>query len=131
VHFQVLFDHGLQRRVQVHAQDLLLHQDVPERLAFFEHPGVHAGHELIAADEIHLQGQDGEQQIAVGGVGHGGRLQQVWELPQYLPKRARSTKSSSTIPHLSGDFAGSLATSDPYLSNSGAPKSPLAHRGLA
>src|SRR5438128_6196734 len=44
----------------------LLEQDLPERLTLVEHPSVHGGYERVAADEVHLQGEDPEQQVAIG-----------------------------------------------------------------
>jgi hypothetical protein len=37
---------------------------LPQRLGFLQHPGVHGLDEGITADEVHLQGQDAEQQVA-------------------------------------------------------------------
>jgi hypothetical protein len=41
-------------------------QDFSEWLLFVEHPSVHGGDERVAVDEVHLQGENAEQQIAIG-----------------------------------------------------------------
>ncbi len=64
-------DHRLQELPMLGAQGLLLVQEPRERLGLVEHPGVHGGDQLSAADEVHLQSEDAEQQVTVGGSGHG------------------------------------------------------------
>ena len=49
-------------------QAFLLHQDLPQRLVFRHHPGVHGRDQGLAVDEVHLQGQDAKQEVAVGVV---------------------------------------------------------------
>jgi hypothetical protein len=73
---QVLLDQGVQHGPLVLRQGGLALEDVAQGLAFVQDPGVHAGDELVAADEVQLQRQDAEQQVAVGRgalgcVGHG------------------------------------------------------------
>ena len=71
---QVLAEQGA-LRPDTHA---LLDQDLFQRLVLGEHPGAHRRQEGVAGHEVHLQGQDAEQQVAVGGrgtrrgFGHGG-----------------------------------------------------------
>jgi hypothetical protein len=71
-------DHRLHQGVLLGGQVTVLDQDLSQRLVLGEHPGVHRRQEGVAAHEVHLQGQDAEEQIAVGGCrgrrgfGHGG-----------------------------------------------------------
>src|SRR5262249_38696026 len=44
----------------------LFHQDLSQRFGLLQHPGVHGRDEAVAADEIHLQGQDTEEEIPIG-----------------------------------------------------------------
>ena len=43
----------------------MLDQDLAERLGLVQHPGVHGRDEGVAADEVHLQSQDAEEEVAV------------------------------------------------------------------
>src|SRR5262245_41896852 len=43
----------------------------PERPGLVEHPGIHRGEEGVAGDEVHLQRQYAEEEVAVSGTGHG------------------------------------------------------------
>ncbi len=61
-------------------QCALLAQHLPEGFVLVENPGVHRRDQLVARDEVHLQGDDAEEQVAVGIVGvstrrHGGGSQ--------------------------------------------------------
>ncbi len=50
----------------------MLLQHLPERAGLVEHPGIHGGDQGVARNEVHLQRQDAEEQVAVGRVvGHG------------------------------------------------------------
>src|SRR6266852_1956742 len=74
--FEVHADQHVEGRALVRPEGLLFDEDLADRLGLVEHPGIHGGNEGVAADEVHLKGQDAEQQIAVGarpaggGVGH-------------------------------------------------------------
>ncbi len=69
---EVFLHQRLQQGVSLGSERLLAHEDGAEGLAFVQHPGVHGGDELVAVDEIQLQGEDAVQQVQVGGVlGHG------------------------------------------------------------
>jgi hypothetical protein len=46
-------------------QGFLLDEDLAQGFVLVEDPRMHGGDELIAADEIQLQGQDAKQQVAV------------------------------------------------------------------
>jgi hypothetical protein len=62
----------VQQRVVLRLQRPLLGEDVAERPGLVQHPGVHGGDQGVLADEVHLQGQDAEQQVPVRGRGgHG------------------------------------------------------------
>jgi len=64
----------LEQGVPLRAEHFLLHQQVAQGFAFFQHPSVHGCDQLIAGDEIQLQGEDAEKQVVVGcrrGLGHG------------------------------------------------------------
>jgi hypothetical protein len=68
-----VFAHQRFEQLQPFGRQLrLLYQDLSQRLALVEHPGVHGRDQGIAADEIQLQRQNGKQQIAVGGQACGG-----------------------------------------------------------
>ncbi len=65
----------LDRVVILGQERALLAQDLPERLVLVENPRVHRRDQLIARDEVQLQGDDAEEQVAVGDVmtrRHGG-----------------------------------------------------------
>jgi hypothetical protein len=77
VQLQVVLDEGFKHGVGVALQCPLIDEDLSQGLGLLQHPGIHGRDQGIAADEVHLQGQDAEQQIAVGcgsrrsGLGHG------------------------------------------------------------
>jgi hypothetical protein len=62
-------DDRLHQGVFLRGQAALFDQDLPQGLVLGEHPGAHRRQEGVAGDEVHLQGQDAEQQVAVGGRG--------------------------------------------------------------
>jgi hypothetical protein len=62
----VLLHQRLQQFAAVGAEDALLHEDLSQRLGLVEHPSIHRLDESITADEVHLQSQNSEQQVAVG-----------------------------------------------------------------
>jgi hypothetical protein len=61
----------------------LIDEDLAQSLILIKHPGIHCCNQGVAANEVHLQCQDTEQQVAVGGrvqwrrAGHGNGLS--WE----------------------------------------------------
>jgi hypothetical protein len=66
---------GVEYVALVGTERVLFNEYVAERLGLILYPGVHGGDEGVAAEEVHLQGQNAEEQIAVGvGGGHGGVL---------------------------------------------------------
>ena len=67
---QVLVDQLLQEIMSRQGQGLLLDQDPAQRLGFLQDPGVHRRDQGVASHEVHLHGQDAEEQVAVG-VTHG------------------------------------------------------------
>jgi hypothetical protein len=68
---QVLLDHGVQEPVVVGVEGTMLQEELAQGHVFVQHPGVHGRHQLVAVDEVHLQGQDAKQEVAVGQGGHG------------------------------------------------------------
>jgi hypothetical protein len=53
-------------------EDLLRDEDFSKGAFLVEHPGVQGGDEGVAVEEVHLQGQDTEKQVAIGvGDRHG------------------------------------------------------------
>jgi parallel beta-helix repeat protein len=72
VHLQVALDEGLEQGAVVGPQRGLLHEDLAEGFGLVEDPGVQGGDEGVARDEVHLQRQDAEEQVAIGRrLGHG------------------------------------------------------------
>jgi hypothetical protein len=65
----VLFQVSLHQRVEQGVGGLLegtlFDEDSAQRPCLVQHPGMHACDQGIAADEIHLQSQDAEEQITV------------------------------------------------------------------
>jgi hypothetical protein len=67
---------GIECQELLGRQSSLFKQNLAQRSAFVEHPGLHARNESVGADEVHLQGEDAKQQVAigwgtVGRLGHG------------------------------------------------------------
>ena len=62
---EVLLDQRLQQRAAVGRQGLLMDQDLAQRLVLGQDPGVHPRDQGVAADKVHLHGQNAEQQIAI------------------------------------------------------------------
>ena len=65
----MLLNERFEQRVPVRVKRFLLTQDFTERPVLGRHPAIEGGEKLIARDEVVLQGQDTEQQIAVGTKG--------------------------------------------------------------
>jgi hypothetical protein len=63
---QVLAHHRVEQRVRLGVEVATLAEDVAERLGLVEYPSVHGRDQGVAADEVHLQRQDAEQQVTVG-----------------------------------------------------------------
>src|SRR5438045_558461 len=68
----------------------LRQQNLPQRPLLIEHPSVHRAHEAIATDEVHLHGENAEQQITIGriaidGLRHGGTPWAQKEHPPLAP----------------------------------------------
>src|SRR5260370_42161863 len=59
----------------VEPEGLFVDQELSQRPGLVPHPGVQGGDELVAADEVHLKGQDAEQQVAVSRTGRDGHGQ--------------------------------------------------------
>jgi hypothetical protein len=80
---QVLLHHRVQQAPPRGGQPPLVKEDLAQGLGLVQHPGVHGLDQAVAADEIYLQGQDAEEQVAVGGgigrctMGHGQDLGSV------------------------------------------------------
>src|SRR5262249_26891850 len=82
VRLEVFLDQGMEELKSFGAQIALAGEDLAERLGLVEHPGLHRGHQALLADELHLEGEHAEKQIAVGSsrsrrsrIGHGTVLQ--------------------------------------------------------
>jgi hypothetical protein len=72
---QMLVDQRFQQGMGIGGQGALVLEQVAQRAGLVQDPGVHGRDELVAVDEVHLERQDAEQQVAVGaglrrGVGH-------------------------------------------------------------
>lgn len=61
----MLLDERVESRLGLRSQRALLNQNLAERLGFLQHPSVHRRNQRIPADEVHLQRQDAEEEIAV------------------------------------------------------------------
>jgi hypothetical protein len=72
---QVPRDQGGQQLVLLGRERLVVEQDLADGPRLIEHPVIEGAEQLAAVDEVVLQGQDAEQQVAVAGsVGHGHHL---------------------------------------------------------
>jgi hypothetical protein len=81
VGLEVLGDEGLQQGEPAWIESTLRDQDLAERAALLPPPDAHGGAQGVRSDEVHLQGQEAELQVAVGvGVRHG-RSPKLPELP--------------------------------------------------
>jgi hypothetical protein len=87
---EVLADQRLQELPARRRQLSLVQQNLSQGLALRQHPDVHRRDEVIAADEVHLQRQDTEQQMPIGG-GIRGRHGTV-------SRRLRSTRAARAQP---------------------------------
>ena len=68
----VMADQRLEQGAGIRLQGPALLEEVGQRPVLFEKPGVHRGDQAVAGDEVHLEGQDAEEQVAIrGGLGHG------------------------------------------------------------
>jgi hypothetical protein len=65
VNLQVQLDNTVQLVSCSHGQRSLFHQDLAKGLSLVKHPGVHGSDQCITIDEVHLHGQDAEQEVAV------------------------------------------------------------------
>jgi hypothetical protein len=67
----VLVDQRLQQAAPGLSEVAALDEDLAERFRLVQRPGVHPGDEGVAGDEVDLQREDAEEQVAVGvGLGH-------------------------------------------------------------
>jgi hypothetical protein len=57
---EVHADQHIERGALLRTQHLLLDEDLPKGPGLVEHPGIHGGDELVAAEEVHLEGEDAE-----------------------------------------------------------------------
>ncbi len=67
----VHIDHHVDHVAHAGRQGAGVDENLAQRLAFVEDPRVHTLDQGITADEVHLQRKDAEEQIAIGGRGHG------------------------------------------------------------
>jgi hypothetical protein len=63
-------DQRLEQPPVLRPQEAAPLQVLGQRLVLGQHPRLHARDELLAGNEIHLQGQNAKQQIAIAGHGH-------------------------------------------------------------
>ena len=96
----------------VRGQDALVVEDLGQRLGLVEHPGVHGGDEGIAADKVHLEGEDAEEEVAVCGrtgrslIGQGRRppggqvmvVNDAWRAQVHVGVETRNRLSRSVRP---------------------------------
>jgi hypothetical protein len=110
VAFQALADQRLDQCMAVGVEGALLQQDLAEGRGLGDGPGVHGGDKGVTADQVGLQRQDAEEEVAVGrgrrraGHGHGALLRAgVQQSPfpgicfaQYLasPQREQAFRST-------------------------------------
>jgi hypothetical protein len=97
----VQLNQGIEGGPLVRSQRALFHEYLAERFAFIENPGVHRGDQRFARDEIHLERENAEEQVAVcaplamRGVGHrtylarSGQCRHVVENDDYRPRFKR------------------------------------------
>ena len=74
----VLLDQPSRARPVVLAEHAALAEDLAQRRLLAEHPGVHGVEQLLARDEVHLQGEQAEHQVAVG------RRAGAWDGPRRI-----------------------------------------------
>jgi hypothetical protein len=60
MHLNVLVHQHVEGLQLFRAEPALIEQDGPERPGLVEGPGLHGGDKDVAADEVHLQGQETE-----------------------------------------------------------------------
>ena len=65
VHFKVLRHHGDQKLVGVLSQRSARQQEVLEPCLLIQQPRLHRRDQLVAVDEVHLQRENADQQIAI------------------------------------------------------------------
>jgi hypothetical protein len=65
VHLQVALDDRLQKVSVLGPQCVLLQENLAQGLGLVEHPRMHRCNQGVSTDEVHLQGQDTEEQVAV------------------------------------------------------------------
>ena len=83
---------GVQQLGPVRGEFALFLQDVRKWPVFFEHPRIHRGDQGIARNEVHLNREDAEQQIAIGRHGElpGKRMGEM--LPEDVSPGNRSAR---------------------------------------
>jgi hypothetical protein len=70
--FEMPLHHHVEQLAIGRGEGALFEQNLPQRFGLVQHPGVHGRNQSIATDEVHLQGQNAEEQITVRGrLGHG------------------------------------------------------------
>ena len=88
-----------------------LHEDLAQRPILGHRPGVHRLDELVARDKVVLQGQNAQQQIAVGRLSHRSTLRKGLETVQvtgspdhraghYLPALNDDGRDAAALPRL-------------------------------
>src|SRR5262249_52864323 len=103
----------------VQAEGALLYKDQPEWLGLVEHPGVHGRDQGVAADKVHLQGENAKQQIPVRGRRrwHGGTSN---ENAAWHRQSTQAVTNPTRAPTVPGPAARRQANG--YLTVSGQPR---------
>src|SRR5262245_34413550 len=84
---EVLGDQGLQQRPAGLVERSAIHQELGQGPRLVGDPGVEGGQEVVAADEVVLQCQDAEEEIASGRL-------PSWARPRLVPRRSRGSRVS-------------------------------------
>jgi hypothetical protein len=91
----VLVDQGLEHRPAGGGEGVTLDQGLADRPGLLQDPGVHRRDQGVSRDEVHLERQDAEEEVAVGvAAGH------AW-LPMSWP--GDRLEESASIDHLNGN----------------------------
>jgi hypothetical protein len=64
---EMLLHERVEQPAMVRVEGFLRDEKFAQGLGLVKYPRLHGGDELLARDEIHLHGEDAEEQIAIGG----------------------------------------------------------------
>ena len=72
VESDMLVDERIQQLARIAGEGARRKQMVGKGALLVENPGVHSRDELLGADEVHLNGEDAEEEVSIGdSAGHG------------------------------------------------------------